>query len=204
VTAEPRAADESATQTYVPMVARPVTRDEAMAYVRAHHRHSKKGLPGWKFGSGLFDPAGQLVGVGIAGNCAAREWHKQGGGHFIEIRRVATEGARNACSQLYGGLTRAAKAIGYCTAWTYTLAHESGSSLRASGREVFAHRTPRGGWDSASRPRDETDWPSDAKVLWIKRLNPCAEHERTHPVVKATAADPGCYPRPASGEVDHG
>lgn len=167
---------------YVPMVARPMTRDEATAYIREHHRHSKKSLAGWKFGSGLYTPDDQLVGVGIAGNCAAREWHKQGGGHFIEIRRVATAGARNACSQLYGGLTRAAKAIGYCTAWTYTLASESGSSLRASGWEVYAVRDARSGWNTPSRPRDETDWPADAKVLWIKRLNPCAEHERSHPL----------------------
>lgn len=181
------ASGEKRTVPYVPMTALPMTRDEAMAYVREHHRHSKKSLPGWKFGSGLYDPADQLVGVGIAGNCASREWHAQGGGHFIEIRRVATAGARNACSQLYGGLTKAAKAIGYCTAWTYTLTSESGSSLKASGWEVYAIRGERAGWNCPSRPRDESDWPPDAKVLWIKRLNPCDDHEASHPLPSAAA-----------------
>lgn len=174
---------------YVPLRTAPIIRDEATAWVAEHHRHSKRKVAGWRFGTALIrSDTDEMVGVGIAGNCASREWHKQGGGHFIEVRRVATDGVRNGCSMLYGALCRAAKALGFCTAWTFTLVSESGSSLLASGWEVYAVRDERGGWSSPSRPRDEDGWPSEAKVLWIKRLNPCSEHECSHPLPSSAVA----------------
>lgn len=54
-------------------------------------------------------------------------------GWTLEITRVATDGTRNACSLLYGASRRAAFALGYTRILTYTLAEESGASLRASG-----------------------------------------------------------------------
>ena len=54
-------------------------------------------------------------------------------GETIEIVRVATTGTRNANSKLYGAICRAATALGYGRAVTYTLDSESGVSLRASG-----------------------------------------------------------------------
>lgn len=157
---------------YVALDVRPIVRDEAVEFVREHHRHSKRSLPGWKFGSGLYT-SGQLVGVGIAGRPSSRVLQARGRGHFIEVTRVATDGVRNGCSKLYGALTRAAKALGYCRAYTYTLDRESGASLLASGWTVDAELPARSGWDCASRPRDEADWPSEAKVRWVKPLAPC-------------------------------
>lgn len=93
----------------------PINRDDAVAFIRVEHRHNKRSLPGWKFGVGLHVGA-QLVGVGIAGRCSSRVLDKRGGGHWIEITRVATDGVYNGCSKLYGSLTRAAKALGYCRA----------------------------------------------------------------------------------------
>lgn len=186
---EPEPVGDCAADAYVPLATRPIKRDDAKGFVAKHHRHSKKAVATWRFGTSLIrTDTDEMVGVGIAGNCASREWDKQGGGHFIEVRRVATLGTRNACSMIYGALTRAAKALGFCTAWTYTLTSESGASLLASGWEVYAVRSARGGWDCASRPRDEDGWPAEAKVLWIKRLNPCAEHEVSHPLPSAVAA----------------
>lgn len=157
------------------LVPRPIIRDQATEFVRTHHRHTKRSLPGWKFGTGLFVD-GELVAVGIAGRPTSRVLDKRGKGHFIEITRVASDGTRNACSKLYGGLTRAAKALGYCRAYTYTLDRESGASLRASGWTIDAELPARKGWNGATRPRDEQGWPAEAKVRWIKELDVCSDH----------------------------
>lgn len=174
---------------YAPLDVRPIIRDQAVEFVREHHRHSKRSLPGWKFGVGLFSDD-QLVGVGIAGRPSSRVLDAQGMGHYIEVTRVATNGVRNGCSKLYGALTGAAKRLGYCWAITYTLDRESGASLLASGWTVDADLPARGGWDCTSRPRDEADWPAEAKVRWTKRLDPCEVH------------DGGRVPS-ASGRSDH-
>lgn len=155
----------------------PIIRDEAIQYLRDVHRHNKRSLPGWKFGVGLYENQWPytLVGVGIAGRCSSRVLDKRGAGHFIEVTRVGTEGIYNGCSRLYGALTKAAKSLGYCRAYTYTLDEESGASLLASGWTIDARLPARtsGGWDCESRPRDEADWPEQAKVRWVKRLAPC-------------------------------
>lgn len=153
-----------------------------MAFIKDEHRHNKRALPGWKFGTGLYVGA-QLVGVGIAGRCSSRVLDGRGGGHWIEVTRIATNGVYNGCSKLYGALTRAAKALGYCRAYTYTLDVESGASLRASGWIIDAKLKPRKGWDTPSRRRDEDEWPADAKVRWVRYLNDCA----THPVIEEVA-----------------
>lgn len=163
--------------TSIKLVIRPISQDVARAFIATEHRHNKRGLPGWKFGSGLFHQ-GRLAAVGIAGRCSSRVLDSRGNLHFIEITRIASDGTDNACSQLYGSLTRAAKAIGYCRAYTYTLQSESGASLKASGwivDEVLKPRTS-GGWDCKSRPRDEADWPSEPKVRWVKYLSECDQH----------------------------
>lgn len=177
---EPMTADSdeyAAHADVVRLTLRPITRDAANEFVGEVHRHNKRRLPGWKFGTGLFH-GGELVGVGIAGRCSSRVLDQRGGGHFIEVTRVATDGVRNGCSQIYGALTRAAKALGYCRAYTYTLDHESGASLRASGWEVDAVLRVRKGWDTPSRRRDEDDWPAEAKVRWIKHLGACDAHPK--------------------------
>lgn len=52
---------------------------------------------------------------------------------LIEIRRVCTDGAPNACSALYGAARRGLRAFGWETIITYTLPSEGGASLRAAG-----------------------------------------------------------------------
>lgn len=108
---------------------RPVSLREARRYVGEHHRHN---LPprGWLFGVGLVDEHERLVGVGIAGRPSSRLLQT---GRCVELLRVCTDGTPNACSRLYGALCRAAKALGYLEAVTYTQAHEDGASLRAAG-----------------------------------------------------------------------
>jgi hypothetical protein len=86
----------------------------------------------------------------------------------IVISRVATDGHDNACSALYGALSRAAKALGYREAWTYTLPGELGTSLRAAGFEDKGV-TSGGEWDRPSRRRKRAV-RSEPKRRWLRRL----------------------------------
>lgn len=149
----------------------PVTLDEAKSFVARHHRHNKPSVS-WKFGNGL-EVCGELVGVAMAGRCVARALDKRGN---IEITRVCVVEHKNANSRLYGAILRAAKALGYEIAYTYTLKSESGASLRAVGFEIDAELRPRATWNCKARQRVQVDLfgnetrPPDAKIRWIKRL----------------------------------
>lgn len=145
----------------------PITLREARRFVGEHHRHN---LPpvGWKFGVGVHD-GHQLRGVGIAGQPVARLFND---GFTLEIQRVCTDGAPNACSMLYGALVRAGKALGYRRFVTYTLASEPGTSLRAAGFTVAEEITSGPTWRRTGRPRDDVDLfgnerrPTEDKLRW--------------------------------------
>jgi hypothetical protein len=106
----------------------PITVKAAQLLVAEWHRHLKA-VQGGLFAAAL-TKAGVMVGVGIAAN-PARVW--QGTGKFVIARIAVKDGVHNGCSMLYGALCRAGKALGYSEAWTYTLPHEPGTSLRAAG-----------------------------------------------------------------------
>lgn len=106
----------------------PVSLREANAYVALYHRHHKPSR-GHKFSIGC-SCAGELVGVAIVGRPVSRYLDD---GFTLEVNRLCTNGAPNACSMLYGAAWRAARAMGYHKIITYTLASEDGTSLRAAG-----------------------------------------------------------------------
>lgn len=141
----------------------PCTVKAAIRFVAEHHRHLPR-VQGGLFAVAVADEAGAVRGVALAGN-PARVW--QGTGR-IAVLRVATDGAPNACSMLYGALARAARALGYLEIWTYTLPEEPGTSLRAAG---FAdHGLTDGGEHSRlSRPRRAAVRP-EPKRRWLRRL----------------------------------
>jgi hypothetical protein len=141
----------------------PTTLREANAYVAQHHRHSKP-VRGQKLSVAVADDDG-LRGVAIAGRPVARELDN---GFTIEILRVCTDGARNACTKLYGACCRAAAAMGYTLAVTYTLESEQGASLRAAGFQPAGVVRDRQ-WDCQSRPRMERDLIG-GKVRWERAL----------------------------------
>lgn len=141
----------------------PIKLREAKAFVRQTHRHNDAPR-GWLFGVGL-EKGGTLVAVGIAGRPVARALDD---GLTVEITRIASTGERNACSKLYGALTRAAFALGYRRIVTYTLEQERGASLRAAGFERRAIVAERSGWDCPARPRKSDPSPRGAKVRWEK------------------------------------
>jgi hypothetical protein len=126
----------------------PVTRDQAMAYVVEVHRHHGRPL-GYRFAVGVADD-GRLCGVAMVGRPVARAFDPA---QTTEVTRVATDGTANACSMLYGACWRAARALGYVHAITYTQEGESGASLRSAGWTLAATLPPRAGWDAPLRRR---------------------------------------------------
>jgi len=142
---------------------RPITVKAAVAWVGLTHRH----LPivqGGLFAASIWDDDG-IRGVAIAGH-PARVW--MGTGRIV-ISRVSTDGAENGCSMLYGSLCRAAKALGWLEAWTYTLPHEPGISLRAAGFQDMG-LTRAEEWDRPSRARTAAIC-SQQKRRWMRRLS---------------------------------
>ena len=143
----------------------PITLKAAKAFVAEHHRHNKPPV-GWKFGVGL-EADGELVGVATAGRPIARHFDD---GRTIEITRTCTNGHRNANSMLYGAVWRAAKAMGYQRAVTYTQADETGASLRAANWKKVKDLPARGSWKDSSpnytKYRDPEGNGGVARVLW--------------------------------------
>ncbi len=148
----------------------PITGKQAMQWVADTHRHLPK-LQGALFAVAVRE-AGQIVAVGTAGN-PPRVW--QGTGRFV-ITRVAAkpvaadpgEHAKPYCTMIYGALCRAGKALGYREAWTYTLAEEPGTSLRAAGFEDMG-LTRAEEWTRPSRTRAAAVRP-EAKRRWRRVL----------------------------------
>ena len=135
-----------------------------------HHRHSHPPTGG-RFAVAV-ERDGKVVAVGIAGQPVARLLDD---GATIEVTRCCTDGTQNAASMIYGALCRAAKALGYKRAVTYTLEAEIGSSLRASNWHRDGE-TRAQGWDRPSRSRPAVDLfggprvPLGPKIRWIRDL----------------------------------
>lgn len=148
----------------------PITKDRARRYIGDVHRHNLPPGHMTTFQIGCIDDTGELRGVAIVGRPSARGLDD---GHTAEVLRLATDGAYNACSMLYGACKRAARALGYSRLYTYTLQRESGASLRASGWTLDAELDARPGWGaSGARPRVDVDLfgnertPRDPKYRW--------------------------------------
>ena len=158
----------------MPLTVRPLTVKAACLHVAKNHRHNRA-PKGGLFAAAVYDGE-RLAGVAICARPIARMLDD---GRTVEITRVCTDGTRNACSKLYGALCRAAAAIGYERAVTYTLAEEPGDSLRAAGFEVVAELAARPSWSSpgAKRQRVQTDLfgdetrPPGEKLRWERALN---------------------------------
>lgn len=118
----------------------PVSLRAANAFVAEHHRHHRP-VRGQKFSIGA-ELADKLVGVVIVGRPVNRVLDD---GRAAEVYRTCTDGTKNACSFLYAAAARAARELGYGEILTYTLASESGVSLRAAGWELVAV-TAGGAW----------------------------------------------------------
>jgi hypothetical protein len=158
----------------------PITLPKANAYIARVHRHHGVLPGGFAWWAVAAVASGQVVGVALAGRPTNRN---NDDGQTVEVQRVASDGTPNVCSALYGACARAARALGAARILTYTLAEESGSSLRGAGwvREAegieswWTHagsRTPaidrphmaqsKVRWALTFRPPIAIDWPCDA------------------------------------------
>jgi hypothetical protein len=137
----------------------PMSIRDAQEFCEQHHRHHRAPVGGL-FAVGAADGS-TVHGVAIVGRPVARG---NDDGFTAEVTRVATDGARNVCSMLYGASWRAAKALGYRKLITYTLADEAGTSLRAAGWRVVGEVRGRS-WSCDSRPRVDRH-PTQDKLRW--------------------------------------
>lgn len=137
---------------------------EANLFVLEHHRHNRP-VVGSILQMGVSDGQ-QCVGVGIAGRPVSRSLDD---GETLEVLRVCVlEGApKGACSFLYASLWRAARALGYRKMVTYTLAKESGASLRGAGWHTVAEVRARAAFGWQTRPgRNWYPAIGQAKLRW--------------------------------------
>ena len=143
---------------------RPVSLAEANAFVAEYHRHHKP-VRGHKFSLGCMAD-GRLAGVAIVGRPVSRYLDD---GLTLEVNRLCTDGARNACSFLYGAAARAAREMGYHKIITYILDTEEGTSLRAAGWKCAGLA---GGkvWTGKRRP-PEPLYPAQMKYRYEKELS---------------------------------
>lgn len=137
----------------------PVSLREANAYIVSHHRHHGPAR-GCLFCVGVAEDY-RVVGVAVVGRPVARNLQD---GWTAEVLRLATDGAHNACSMLYGAAWRAARSLGYRRVVTYTLPEEGGASLRAAGWTCLGEAGG-GSWSRRSRPRVDTH-PTQVKLRW--------------------------------------
>lgn len=135
---------------------------EANAFVNDHHRHHK-GTTGCKFAIGLYE-ADNLIGVAICGRPVSRHLDD---GTVLEINRVCTNGAENACSELYSACCRIAQAYGYEKVITYILESENGASLRASN---FICEGKAGGTHWTGKRNRGQEIPAEMKLRYAKNL----------------------------------
>ena len=117
----------------------PLTLSEANDFVTEHHRHNKK-CQGHRFSIGCIKD-NELVGVAICGRPLSRRLDSQ---FVLEVLRVCIKdpAPKNACSYLYGRAWTIWQAMGGKKILTYTLASESGSSMKAVGWQKVSETKP--------------------------------------------------------------
>jgi hypothetical protein len=137
----------------------PITLREARAFVARVHRHHRPPQGGlFAVGASEDDVVRAVV---IVGKPVARMLND---GWTAEVTRLASDGARNACSLLYAAAWRAARAMGYRRLVTYILKEEDGTSLRAAGWRLVGEAGG-GSWSRKGRPRVDAH-PTQGKLRW--------------------------------------
>ena len=159
--AQRRTAAEALRARAVPLWVVPCHQRDAHAFIALHHRHHRPPVSE-VLRVAVVDDTGAVRGVATAGRPVARMLDD---GRTLEVTRVATDGALNACSLLYTALRNGALALGYTKILTYTLPQEGGASLRAAGWTNDGTRET-GAWAHTAGPR-ANDWPLTAKTRWV-------------------------------------
>lgn len=150
----------------------PISQRAAKEFVRKHHRHCPPPA-GWKFGAAVRNGPGEegIVAVAMVGRPVARQLDQK---RIVEVNRlccrtdIPSDLTWNACSLLYGWCARKAKSIGAEHIITYTMASETGTTLKAAGWTLDGHTVGRC-WDTPSRRRRKSEHVED-KVRWARTL----------------------------------
>ena len=134
----------------------PLTLKEANNFVELHHRHNKK-CQGHRFSIGCIKD-NEIIGVAICGRPLSRRLDSQ---FNLEVLRVCIidPAPKNASSYLYGRAWRIWQAMGGKKIITYTLASESGSSMKAVGWQKVSETKPLStnalGWKTRDKRQDQ-------------------------------------------------
>ena len=142
----------------------PITLREANDFVEHHHRHSARtSNDGGKFAIGLYAD-GRLIGAAIVGRPVARMLQAPGTAELLRCC-VAADAPHGASSRLMSRCKRIWQLMGGTRLVTYTLARESGESLRGAGAvpeaAVDAER-----WSRDDRPREARAIEAEPKIRW--------------------------------------
>jgi hypothetical protein len=140
----------------------PMSLAEANKAVAKWHRHHKP-VRFHLFSFGVMSQAG-LCGAVIVMRPVSQ--HRSFHGFMAEISRLVTDGTPNACSFLLGNAARCAFGMGFMGIQTYTLATESGASLKAAGWtfDTVVRGRP---WTTTTRKRND-DHPLIDKHRWVR------------------------------------
>ena len=153
----------------MPLTIRHIPLATAKHCVELWHRHHKPAV-GHRWSLGAFMGT-ELLGVAMVGRPVGRMLDYN---TFVEVNRVATPGVdadprcRGACSLLYRACAAEAEKRGFSRIITYTLASESGYSLRAARWHPTAE-TDGGTWSRDDRPREERPETEGVKIRWEPR-----------------------------------
>ena len=141
----------------------PITLMEANEFVKNFHRHNDE-VKADKFSIGA-SFGGDLVGVAIVSHPVARLMSH--GGFTAEVRRTCTieSAPKGTVSFLYAACWRAWRAMGGLKMITYTLATESGASLRGAGWKCIGEIRIRK-WDMPNRERRWQPIYGQQKLRW--------------------------------------
>ena len=137
----------------------------ANEFIAEHHRHHKP-VQGHRFSIGVVDATGALRGVAVVGRPVSRGCNPR---EVLEVTRLATDGARNACSMLYACAAKVGRLLGYEKIQTYILDSEDGTTLRAAGWCLEA-TTAGGQWHRPDGSPRRTDQPTCKKQRWSRAL----------------------------------
>lgn len=144
----------------------PMTLAEANDFIAEHHRHSRP-VVGGRFAIGCGNDETGLQGVAVVSRPVARQLQD---GRTAEVTRCCVDTAKaqkGACSFLYAACWRAWRAMGGERLVTYTLAKESGASLRGAGWQVVAEVEPRDNpWQGPDRAREWHPTYGQLKLRW--------------------------------------
>lgn len=132
----------------------PLSLKEANDFVANFHRHNgRTARNGGKWAIGVSNGI-ELLGVAIVGNPLSATYMD---GYTAEVLRVCVkpDSPKGACSFLYARCWRIWQMMGGQRMITYTLASESGSSLRGL-REM--------GWKETGRNEGHNDWAAKSRM----------------------------------------